>query len=106
METVPQKEAEIVEQLDEKIEEKTSLISVFNRRPLGKEIMEKFELCLKKNKLGSMMFKANFLVKAEPLLLSALKDSDELGIPYTNVYMNLANLYAQKKEYQKACDFF
>jgi len=68
--------------------------------------MAKFELCMKKNKLGAVFFQANYLTKAEPILLAAEKEATELGIPYTNVYMNLANMYAQKKNYQKACDYF
>jgi tetratricopeptide (TPR) repeat protein len=91
-----------------KIEGGSSLLIIerFQGVDLNKDLIEKFETTMKKNKFGAMMFKANYLVKCEPLLLAASDEAEACGIPYTNAYMNLANLNAQKKEYQKACDYF
>ena len=57
------------------------------------------------NKFGAFCLQANDLEKAEKHLLKA-KEIIELKYPFSNVYMNLGNLWAQKKDYQKAIDFY
>jgi len=81
-------------------------LAAFLLSPIDKNMLEQIELALKHNKFASIMFRSNKLEGAEKHFLKALEISDELGIPYTNVMQNLGNLYAQKKDYILAEEYY
>jgi Flp pilus assembly protein TadD len=56
---------------------------------------------LKHNKFGAFCLQANNVDKAEEHLNKA-RELIESKYPFSNVYMNIANVYAQRKDYAKA----
>ena len=100
----PTKTPEVTEQDSENTQ--TKIIQKYARIDLSKKCLADFDLNLKRNKFGAACLKANHLDKAEKLLQIAIKECEELNIPFTNAYMNLGNVYAQMKNYPKAIEYF
>ncbi len=58
----------------------------------------------KMNKFGAFCLQAGDLERAEKLLLKGQEIIEKKFGIFTNCYMNLGNLWAQRKDYQKAID--
>lgn len=73
---------------------------------VDKEFLDDMQTCLKQNKFASILFRADKLEMAETRFLSTLQLADSIGLLYTNLCQNLANLYAQKKDYSQALTYY
>lgn len=73
---------------------------------LSPEFLASMEKALQHNKFASILFQADKLDAALSHYTKALEICTAIGLPYSNLYQNLGNLHAQKKEYEKARDYF
>jgi tetratricopeptide (TPR) repeat protein len=73
---------------------------------VDKQFLDDMQLCLKQNKFASVLFKADRLDMAETRFIATLQLADSIGLLYTNLCQNLANLYAQKKDYSQALNYY
>ena len=80
--------------------------SSFSSVTLDSDFLGHMEKALQHNKFASVLFQANKLELSLEHYLKALSIADSIRLPYSNLLQNLGNLYAQKKEYQKAREYF
>ncbi|KAL4506501.1 hypothetical protein ABPG72_000072 [Tetrahymena utriculariae] len=107
------------QQLKEKIEK---LKQVLTKNQLTKESKEEqksdleiyledndqLKKALDCNKFASLLTKSGDILRGEKFFLQGIKLIEEMNPPvsFSNIYLNLGNLYAQKRDYQKAIEFY
>lgn len=104
------------EQIEAKAEKRKALLTKLLRnrreeeadRMLEEAIAKEEEIinAFKANKFGAFCLQAGDLERAEKLLLKGQEIIEKRFGIFTNCYMNLGNLWAQKKNYQQAIDHY
>lgn len=78
----------------------------FSSTVLSTDFLASMQKSLQHNKFASVLFQADKLDAALDHYTKALKIAEDIGLPFSNLLQNIGNVYAQRKEYALAKDFF